>query len=99
MKRQLTKKQRMLREHNVWLQSMGISGGKAKKPKGIYSMPDLSVKSTHKTSDSIGNGYVKRQHKYTGSNNLCVGQAYNKGNYVVLSEKEAKDPATGKRRT
>jgi len=27
-----------------------------------------------------------------------IGQAYNKGNYVVLSTKEAHDPMTGKRR-
>lgn len=99
MKKPLTKQQRALRDHNLWLQSMGIGGKKAKKPKGIYSMPDLSVEKQHKTSDKLGNGYVKRQHKYSGEQSLCVGQAYNKGNYVVLSKEEAKDPATGKRRT
>jgi len=34
--------------------------------------------------------------KYNGD--VVLGQAYNKGNLVVLSSKEAKDGATGKRR-
>lgn len=78
---------------------MGISTAKPKKPKkGIYDRPDLSVTSTVRTSDTVGNGYARLQPKYSGNNDLCVGQAYNKGNYVVLSKSEAADPATGKRR-
>jgi hypothetical protein len=50
------------------------------------------------TSDSVGNGYVKTTNAYSGSGSLVVGQAYNKGNYVVLSASDAADPATGKRR-
>ena len=34
--------------------------------------------------------------KYNG--NVILGQAYNKGNLVVLSGKEASDASTGKRR-
>ena len=34
--------------------------------------------------------------KYNG--NVILGQAYNKGNLVVLSGKEAADVSTGKRR-
>ena len=34
--------------------------------------------------------------KYHG--NVVIGQAYNKGNLVVLSSKEQSDDATGKRR-
>ena len=34
--------------------------------------------------------------RYNG--NAVLGQAYNKGNLVVLSATEAKDDATGKRR-
>lgn len=95
----MTKKQRQLAEHNRWLASMGVSTRKPRKPKkGIYKLPDLSVQSSISTSDKLGNGYAKAKPKYSGSNNLCVGQAYNKGNYVVLSKSEAADPATGKRR-
>lgn len=99
MKAKISKKQRLLDEHNRWLRSMGVSTSKPRKPKkGIYDRPDLSVTKTVSTSDSVGNGYVRRQHKYSGNCDLCIGQAYNKGNYVVLSKSEATDPATGKRR-
>ena len=40
---------------------------------------------------------TKRDAKvYNG--NVVIGQAYNKGNLVVLSSKEQSDAATGKRR-
>jgi len=38
----------------------------------------------------------RTQKEYKG--NAVLGQAYNKGNLVVLSATEAKDSATGKRR-
>lgn len=98
MKKPISKKERMLIEHNKWLRSMGVSTAKPKKPRGVYDKPDLKVATTVKTSDTIGNGYAKKQNAYSGSGTICVGQAYNKGNYVVLTEAEAKDPATGKRR-
>ena len=47
--------------------------------------------------DRVGNGFVRGKHKYSGSG-VHIGQAYNKGNLVVLSTSEAKDTATGKRR-
>lgn len=99
MKPKLTKKQKLLIEHNKWLASMGVSTHKPRKPrKGIYKHPDLSIDRSVSTSDTVGNGYVRSKPSYSGSKNLCVGQAYNKGNYVVLSPSEAADPATGKRR-
>ena len=90
-----------LKQHNEWLRKMGVSTNKAKRPKtGIYSIPCYTSESYNKPllSNSVGNGYVKKANNYSGSNNLVVGQAYNKGNYVVLSTAEAADPATGKRR-
>jgi hypothetical protein len=99
MKSKLTKKQKLLQDHNKWLASMGVSTHKPRKPKkGIYTRPDLSVDFVIPTSDTIGNGYARTSNIYSGSNDLCVGQAYNKGNYVVLSKSEASDPSTGKRR-
>ena len=99
MKSKLTKKQKLLQDHNKWLASMGVSTRKPRKPKkGIYTRTDLSVDYVIPTSNTIGNGYARANNTYSGSNDLCVGQAYNKGNYVVLSKSEAADPATGKRR-
>ena len=49
-----------------------------------------------KTSDAIGNGFVKETPIYKG--NVVIGQAYNKGGLQVLSSVDAKDSATGKRR-
>jgi len=98
MKQKISKKQQAINEHNKWLRSMGVSTAKPKKPRGIYDMPDLKVSSNIKTSDTIGNGYAKRSNAYSGSSTICVGQAYNKGNLVVLSADDAKNPSTGKRR-
>lgn len=94
----MNKKQRLLEEHNKWLRSKGISTQPAKKPKGVYSLPDLRVPKNANTSDTIGNGYAKRANNYSGSNSICVGQAYHKGNLVVLSSEDAKNASTGKRR-
>ena len=90
-----------LKQHNEWLRKMGVSTAKAKRPKtGIYSIPNYSAdsKPMPPTSDTVGNGYAKKSNAYSGSGSLVVGQAYNKGNYVVLSKSEAADPTTGKRR-
>lgn len=92
-------KKKALEKHNLWLQSMGISTSKPKRRRtGIHSIPDYTVKENVALSNSVGNGYAKRSNTYSGSGTLCVGQAYNKGNYVVLSKEEASDPTTGKRR-
>ena len=48
------------------------------------------------TSDTVGNGFVKKIPVYTGS--AVIGQAYNKGGLQVLTSQEANDPMTGKRR-
>lgn len=98
MKKKISKKEQLLIEHNKWLRSMGVSTAKPQKPKGIYKLPDLKVATTIKTSDTVGNGYAKRSNAYSGSSTICVGQAYNKGNLVVLSADDAKNPNTGKRR-
>lgn len=78
---------------------MGVKVGKPVR-RSPYSIPDLraGLRNTVPTSDTVGNGYAKKSNAYSGSDNLVVGQAYNKGNYVVLSKTDAADPATGKRR-
>ena len=87
--------QRLNKEHEKWLRSMGID--KPWKPK-----KELLKKSAKKTEryqsvgDGIGNGFVKTTSTLSGD--YIVGQAYNKGNLVVLSKEDAKDESTGKRR-
>lgn len=93
------KKADLLKQHEEWLKKMGVKVGKQVR-RSPYNLPDLrsNSRNTVPTSDTVGNGYAKKSNAYSGSDNLVVGQAYNKGNYVVLSKAEAADPATGKRR-
>ena len=89
----------LVKQHEEWLKKMGVKVGKAVR-RSPYNIPDLrsDLRNTVPTSDSVGNGFAKKSNAYSGSGSLIVGQAYNKGNYVVLSKVEAADPATGKRR-
>lgn len=93
------KRAEALKQHEDWLKKMGVKVGKVVR-RSPYSIPNLTadLRKTVPTSDNVGNGFAKRVNAYSGSDNLIVGQAYNKGNYVVLSKAEAADPATGKRR-
>ena len=87
-----------LKYHNDWLFRMGVHPTQLKnKPKVRTPLPDYSVSETLPTSDRVGNGFVRGKSRYSGQG-VFVGQAYNKGNLVVLSSKEASDSATGKRR-
>ena len=82
-------------EHEKWLRSMGIE--KPFRPKSeplkISANRDERYRSV---GDGIGNGFVKTTSAISGE--YIVGQAYNKGNLVVLSKEDAKDESTGKRR-
>jgi hypothetical protein len=91
-------KKQALKNHEEWLKKMGV---KRRVVKGSpYALPNLreGLKTMPPLSNSVGNGYAKRINSYSGSDSIIVGQAYNKGNYVVLTKEEAADPATGKRR-
>jgi len=93
-----SKKAEQLAYHDAWLRRMGVHPQQlAKKPKARPSIPDYSTKQTHPTSDRVGNGFVRGSKKYAGTG-VTIGQAYNKGNLVVLSKSEANDDQTGKRR-
>ena len=88
--------QRLNADHEKWLRSMGVD--KPFKPKS----EKLSVERANRderyrsVGDGIGNGFVKTTSTLSGD--YIVGQAYNKGNLVVLSKEDAKDESTGKRR-
>lgn len=86
-------------DHDAWLRKRGVHPDQlVKKQKTRSSIPSYSTSRPAPTSDLVGNGYVRSTKKYSGQG-VHVGQAYNKGNLVVLSAKEANDSATGKRRT
>lgn len=91
-------KKQILKQHEEWLKKMGV------KPRTVvrspYSIPNLrdGLKDMPPLSNSVGNGFAKKNNTYSGNGTIIVGQAYNKGNYVVLTKEEASDPATGKRR-
>ena len=95
-KRKSSVRERRLRDdHEKWLKTMGID--KPWKPK--RALLKKSAKKTERyrsVGDGIGNGFVKTTSTLSGD--YIVGQAYNKGNLVVLSKDDAKDESTGKRR-
>ena len=99
-KRKSSVRERRLRDdHEKWLRSMGID--KPWKPKSdpLKISAKKSAKKTERyrsIGDGIGNGFVKTTSALSGE--YVIGQAYNKGNLVVLSKEDAKDESTGKRR-
>ena len=89
--------EKSLREHEKYLAKMGVDPNYVRTPTPLK----LGWKSKQLPSRDIKDYDWKIQtkrdaKKYNG--NVILGQAYNKGNLVVLSGKEAKDVSTGKRR-
>ena len=96
-KRKSSVRERRLRDdHEKWLKTMGID--KPWKPKSEpLKLASEKNRSTYESvGDGIGNGFVKTTSTLSGD--YIIGQAYNKGNLVVLSKEDAKDETTGKRR-
>ena len=94
-KKSSVKNQRLNADHEKWLRSMGID--KSYRPKS-EPLKIIAKKSERYQSvgNGIGNGFVKTTSTLSGD--YVIGQAYNKGNLVVLSKEDAKDESTGKRR-
>ena len=95
-KKSSVRNQRLNADHEKWLRSMGVD--KPWKPKKERLAIPAAKKSERYQSvgDGIGNGFVKTTSAISGD--YIIGQAYNKGNLVVLSKDDAKDESTGKRR-
>ena len=95
-KKSSVKNQRLNAEHEKWLRGMGID--KPWKPKSEKLSVERPTRSERYQSvgNGIGNGFVKTTSTLSGE--YVIGQAYNKGNLVVLSKEDAKDESTGKRR-
>tara|TARA_B100000497_G_C7602374_1_gene361896 strand:- start:583 stop:879 length:297 start_codon:yes stop_codon:yes gene_type:complete len=98
MRKYTLSKKALEENHDKWLRSRGVHPDQLKnKPKYRAKAPVYKIERKHPTSDVVGNGFVRKQSAYSGSG-ITIGQAYNKGNLVVLSKNEASDAATGKRR-
>ncbi len=95
-RKKVSVREKRLREnHERWLR--GFVG--EPKLRDREPLPLARAKKTERylsVGNGIGNGYVKKTSTLSGD--YIVGQAYNKGNLVVLSKEDAKDETTGKRR-
>ena len=104
MKRYRPSKLTMQEDHDRWLRKRGVHPDQlASKHKIVASIPSYKTQHTADTSDFVGKIVYRKQltqeERDAVSAKYTIGQAYNKGGLVVLSEREVKDSATGKRRT
>ena len=89
--------EKSLREHEKFLAKMGVNPNYVRTPTPLKlgwkseQLPSRDIKDYERKVQT-----KKDAKKYNG--NVILGQAYNKGNLVVLSGKEASDASTGKRR-
>ena len=83
-------------EHEKWLRSMGIDKPWKPKKEKLNLAGANRDERYRSVGNGSGNGFVKTTSAISGD--YIVGQAYNKGNLVVLSKEDAKDESTGKRR-
>ena len=91
------KMQESIRHHEKYLGKMGVDPHYVRKPAPLKTERVSKQLPTKDIKDYEWRVQTKRVVKeYKG--NAVLGQAYNKGNLVVLSSTEAKDDATGKRR-
>ena len=88
--------QRLNAEHEKWLRGMGIDKPFKRKSEKLALAAANRDERYQSVGNGIGNGFVKTTSAISGE--YIVGQAYNKGNLVVLSKEDAKDESTGKRR-
>ena len=89
--------QESIRQHEKYLAKMGIDPNYKRDPTPLYTERLSKQLPSRDIKDYEWRVQTKRTLKeYNG--NVVIGQAYNKGNLVVLSGKEANDVSTGKRR-
>ena len=88
--------QRLNAEHEKWLRGMGIDKPWKPKSEPLKISGEKKSERYQSVGSGIGNGFIKTTSAISGD--YIVGQAYNKGNLVVLSKEDAKDESTGKRR-
>ena len=87
-----------LKAHEKFLSKMGVDSSYTRTATPLKTerlskqLPDRNIK------DYDWKVYTPTKSEKLYKGNAVLGQAYNKGNLVVLSSTEAKDSATGKRR-
>lgn len=63
-------------------------------PNPVYRRETLEYPS----NNAVGGSTTAPERFYANNSSITIGQAYNKGNLVVLTNDESNDPRTGKRR-
>jgi hypothetical protein len=93
--------------HQEWLKQRGLSLTQLKEKLphtkkgrrvGVYELPDLKVEKTVSTSDSIGNGFKKKENRYTSDEIVGIGTMHKSNSVPVLKgSSAAKDLASMRR--
>jgi hypothetical protein len=97
-KKTLTKSmEKSLIEHEKFLKSVGYNPHHRRKPTPLKTEQSV-VKLPEKNISDYDWSPCLKSKKSTLTKSYTIGQAYNKGNLVVLSNEESKDSNTGKRR-
>ena len=91
------KEQLAILEHEKFLKNMGVNSNYKRKPTPLKTEQSVVKLPEKNISDYDWSPCLKGQ-KSALTKSYTIGQAYNKGNLVVLSEKESSDDSTGKRR-
>ena len=91
------KEQLAILEHEKFLKKMGVDPNYKRTPTPLKTERS-SVKLPEKNISDYDWSPCLKGKKSTLTKSYTIGQAYNKGNLVVLSEKESSDDSTGKRR-
>ena len=94
-KRVSEKELRLIQEHEKFILRMGYKKGLKKSLKITEyenPIPTLNI------SEKDWSPCLVKKSKPTLNGSVIIGQAYNKGNLVVLSKSDSEDESTGKRR-
>ena len=92
------KMQESIRQHEKYLAKMGVDSSYTRIPTPLKTEQLSKQLPSRDIKDYDWKVYTPTKSEKLYKGNAVLGQAYNKGNLVVLSSSEAKDSATGKRR-
>ena len=87
-----------LRKHNKFLEKMGVPLNYISPDPTPLKLEGPSKQLPQKKIQDMDWSPCPKKTTPTLSGDYIVGQAYNKGNYQVLSKRDAADESTGKRR-
>lgn len=95
------KQQRVKDEHDAWLRSRGLHpdqlAAKKQKPTVWATAEKSTTRQTHKTSDTVGNGYAKEPNVYTGKNLLGIAVSHKSYLEPIFDKKQAVASASMRR--